>query len=85
VFVCIRAEDVVLEQSGTGLTSARNHLNGKVSEIVPHGVMVHMKIDCGFPLMAMVTRGAQEELRIELGSPVVAVIKAGAVHLVPRN
>jgi len=85
VFVCVRAEDVVLEQGGTGLTSARNHLNGKVIEIVPHGVMVHVKIDCGFPLVAMVTRGAQQELRIELGSPVVAVIKAGAVHLVPRS
>ena len=85
VFVCIRAEDVVLEQGGTGLTSARNHLNGKVSEIVPHGVMVHVRIDCGFPLVAMVTRGAQQELRIELGSLVVAIIKAGAVHLVPRT
>jgi molybdate transport system ATP-binding protein len=84
VFVCIRAEDVVLEQGGTGLTSARNHLNGKVREIIPHGVMVHVKIDCGFPLVAVVTRGAQEELKIELGSPVVAVIKAGGVHLVPR-
>jgi molybdate transport system ATP-binding protein len=84
VFVCIRAEDVMLEQGSTGLTSARNHLNGKVSEIVPHGVMVQVKIDCGFPLVAMVTRGAQEELRIELGSPVVAAIKAGAVHLVPK-
>jgi molybdate transport system ATP-binding protein len=85
VFVCIRAEDVVLEQGSTGLTSARNHLNGKVSEIVPHGVMVHVKIDCGFPLVAMVTRGAEEELGIEVGSAVVAVIKAGAVHLVPRS
>ena len=84
VFVCIRAEDVVLEQGGTGLTSARNHLNGKVSEIVSHGVMVQVKIDCGFPLVAVVTRGAQAELRIELGSPVVAAIKAGAVHLVAR-
>jgi molybdate transport system ATP-binding protein len=84
VFVCIRAEDVVLEQGGTGLTSARNHLNGKVREIIPHGVMVHIKIDCGFPLVAMVTRGAQQELGIAVGSPVVAVIKAGAVHLVPR-
>jgi molybdate transport system ATP-binding protein len=84
VFVCIRAEDVVLEQGGIGLTSARNHLNGKVTEIVPHGVLVHVKIDCGFPLVAVVTRGAQEELKIELGSPVVAVIKAGGVHLVPR-
>ena len=85
VFVCVRAEDVVLEQGGTGLTSARNHLNGKVIEIIPHGVMVHVKIDCGFPLVAMVTRGAQQELKIELGSPVVAVIKAGAVHLVSRT
>jgi molybdate transport system ATP-binding protein len=85
VFVCIRAEDVVLEQAGTGMTSARNHLGGKVSEIIPHGVMVHVKIDCGFPLVAMITRGAQQELQLECGSPVVAVIKAGAVHLVPRS
>jgi len=85
VFVCIRAEDVVLEQGAIGLTSARNHLNGKVREIIPHGVMVQIKIDCGFPLVAMVTRGAQEELRIAIGSPIVAVIKAGAVHLVPHS
>jgi molybdopterin-binding protein len=84
VFVCIRAEDVVLEQGGTGLISARNHLSGTVREIVPHGVMIHVKIDCGFPLVAVVTRGAREELKIELGSPVVAVIKAGGVHLVSR-
>ena len=85
VFVCLRAEDVVLEQAGSGMTSARNHLVGKVREITPHGVMVHVKIDCGFPLIAMITRGAQEELRLEPGSPIVAVIKAGAVHLVPRS
>jgi molybdate transport system ATP-binding protein len=85
VFVCIRAEDVVLEQAGAGLTSARNHLNGKISEIVSQGVMVQVKIDCGFPLVATVTRGAQEELRFEPGSPIVVAIKAGAVHLVPRS
>jgi molybdopterin-binding protein len=83
VFVCIRAEDVVVEQGGT-LTSARNHLAGKVRAIDPHGVMVHLQIDCGFPLVATVTRGAQEELQLQPGTPVVAVIKAGAVHLVPR-
>ena len=64
VFVCVCAEDVVLEQGGTGVTSARNHLNGKVIEIIPHGVMVHVKIYCGFPLVAMVTRGAQQEFSI---------------------
>jgi molybdate transport system ATP-binding protein len=85
VFVCIRAEDVVLEQAGTGMTSARNHLIGKVSEIVPHGVIVHVKIECGFPLVAMVTRGALEDLSLNVGSPVIAAMKAGAVHLVPRT
>lgn len=85
VFVCIRAEDVVLEQAGSGMTSARNHLVGKVSEIVPHGVIVHVKIECGFPLVAMVTRGALEDLSLDVGSPVIAAMKAGAVHLVPRS
>jgi len=85
VFVCIRAEDVVLEEAGSGMTSARNHLVGKVREITLHGVMVQVKVDCGFPLVAMITRGAQEELHLELGSPIVAMIKAGAVHLVPRS
>jgi molybdopterin-binding protein len=47
--------------------------------------MVHVKIDCGFPLVAMVTRGAREELHLEPGSPIVVAIKAGAVHLVPRS
>ena len=85
VFVCIRAEDVVLEQAGSGMTSARNHLVGNVSEIIPHGVMVHVKIECGFPIVAMVTRGALEDLSLTVGSPVTAAIKAGAVHLVPRT
>lgn len=84
VFVCIRAEDVVLEEAGSGMTSARNHLVGKVSEIVPHGLMVHVKIECGFPLVAMVTRGAVEDLQLVPGGSVMAVIKAGAVHLVGR-
>jgi molybdate transport system ATP-binding protein len=85
VFVCIRAEDVVLEQAGSGVTSARNHLVGNVRELIPQGVMVQVKIDCGFLLTAMVTRGALEDLQLKPGAPVIAAIKAGAVHLVPRT
>ncbi|MDF0645768.1 MAG: ABC transporter ATP-binding protein [Nitrospira sp.] len=84
VYVCIRAEDVVLEQAGSGMTSARNHLVGVVGEVALCGVMVQVKIDCGFPLTAMVTRGALEDLQLTPGSSVVAAIKAGAVHLIPR-
>ncbi|MBA5865429.1 MAG: ATP-binding cassette domain-containing protein [Nitrospira sp. CR1.3] len=85
VYVCIRAEDVVLEQAGSGMTSARNHLIGTVTEVAAYGVMVQVKMDCGFPLTAMVTRGAMEDLQLKAGSSVVAAIKAGAVHLVPRS
>ena len=56
-----------------------------MSEIIPHVVMVHVKVDCEFTVVAVVTKGAQEELRLEQGTPVVVVIKAGAVHLVPRS
>ena len=85
VYVCIRAEDVVVEQAGSSMTSARNHLMGRVSEIAPQGVMVQVTIDCGFPLTATITRGAVEDLRLVPGASVIAAIKAGAVHLVPRS
>ncbi len=85
VYVCIRADDVLLEQAGSGITSARNHLSGLVTEILPQGVLVTVTVDCGFSLRAMITRGAREDLGLERGSTVVAAIKAGAVHLVPRS
>ncbi|MEY4704194.1 MAG: Molybdate transporter, ATP-binding protein [Nitrospirota bacterium] len=85
VYVCIRAEDVVLEQAGSGMTSARNHLVGGVIDLVPQGVMVRVRVDCGFPLTAIITRGAVEDLGLAPGASVVAAIKAGAVHLVPRS
>lgn len=85
VFVCIRAEDVVLETIGVGATSARNHLVGMVREVSSLGALVRVGIDCGFSLSAIVTRSALDELHLAPGAPVVAAIKAGAVHLVPRR
>jgi molybdopterin-binding protein len=85
VYVCIRAEDVLLEQAGSGVTSARNHLSGLVTDMLPQGVLVMVTVDCGFPLRAVITRWAREELGLETGSVVVAAIKAGAVYLVARS
>lgn len=85
VFVCIRAEDVVLETVGVKGTSARNHLVGTVREVTSLGALVRVGIDCGFTLSATVTRSALDELHVAPGVPVVAAIKAGAIHLVPRR
>ncbi|HXF92120.1 MAG TPA: ABC transporter ATP-binding protein [Nitrospiraceae bacterium] len=85
VFVCIRAEDVILEPVGIGATSARNHLRGVVCEIDSAGVLARVRLNCGFSLTAMVTRSALEQLDLAPGVPIAAAIKAGAVHLIPRR
>ena len=85
VFVCIRAEDVVLEPVGSGATSARNHLRGTVRELALQGAIARVGLDCGFPLAATVTRSACEDLGLQVGAPVTAAVKAGAVHLIPRR
>jgi molybdate transport system ATP-binding protein len=84
VFVCIRAEDVILEPIGIGATSARNRLTGTILSVTPIGALVRVEIDCGFVLAAIVTRSASEELHLTPSGRVVAAIKAGAVHLVPH-
>ena len=84
VFVCIRAEDVTLELSGSAETSARNHLRGTVQSVTPLGALVQVTVDCGFLLTALVTRSALSELRVAVGSEVRAAFKAGSVHLIPR-
>jgi molybdate transport system ATP-binding protein len=85
VFVCIRAEDVVLESFGAGATSARNRLAGTIVEMESAGALVKVAVDCGFLLQALVTRSAAQDLRLSVGGSVAAVLKAGAVHLVPRT
>ncbi len=84
VFACIRAEDVVLEAAASATASARNHLSGRVVRIDADGVVERVTIDCGFPLVATITRNAREEMALAPGSPVVAAVKATAIHLVAR-
>jgi len=85
VFACIRAEDVVLQRPPAAASSARNHLDARVSSIVSEGTADRVTLDCGFSLDALVTRQAREELGISVGARVVAVLKATAVHLVLRG
>jgi len=85
VLVSIRAEDVILvrEPDGTsGTVSARNHLRGLVVAIEPAGPLQRVRIDCGFPLVAAVTRPALDELALVPGAPVAAIVKAPAVHVI---
>jgi molybdate transport system ATP-binding protein len=83
-FVCIRAEEVVLKHGNGVVTSARNQLSGIVTSAVVEGPLVRVTLDCGFRLVAFVTRQGAEQLGIEAGKPMMALIKAGSIRLLPR-
>jgi len=85
VFVCLRAEDVLLERGAPAAReSARNHLAARVTAVSSEGPLVRVALDCGFPLAALVTRPARDELGLAPGAEVTAVVKAASVVLVAR-
>jgi molybdate transport system regulatory protein len=77
--IWIPPQDVVLCEGHPGRTSARNVLPGHVRSVrnVPEGV--HVTVDVGFPLTAVVTRRAARELELSRGRPLFALVKAAAV------
>ena len=81
VFACIRAEDVALTRHHEQTSSARNRIEGRVTAVTPEGALARVELNCGFPLVALVTAQSAAELDLREGEPVAAVIKATAVHL----
>jgi molybdate transport system ATP-binding protein len=65
-------------------TSARNALHCKVTAVEAAGRRVSVRLDAGFPLVAVVTRAAADDLDLAPGACVTASIKATAAHLIPR-
>ncbi len=85
VLFCLRPEDVTLTISaGTALSSARNRLDGRIRRMTPSGPLVRVVVDCGLPVVALITRGSANEMKLFEGQQVTATFKATAVHLIPR-
>jgi tungstate transport system ATP-binding protein len=85
VRLCIRPEDVTLMTAPLAATSRRNHLAGRIRESTPAGAHVRTVVDCGFPLVALLTRRSADDLGLADGVPVVAAFKATAAHIIPRD
>ncbi|HEX7622833.1 MAG TPA: ABC transporter ATP-binding protein [Anaeromyxobacteraceae bacterium] len=83
-YACIRAEDVVLLPGPTTFTSARNELAGRVLVTVEEGPLVRVTLDCGFRLIALVTRASAARLELVPGARIAALVKAPAIRLVAR-
>jgi tungstate transport system ATP-binding protein len=90
VTLCIRPEEVTLLAPTAGAihelplqpSSARNHFPAQVTRILPWGVALKVHLDCGFPLVAFVTRPSVEILSLHEGGTVIVTFKATAVHVI---
>jgi molybdopterin-binding protein len=85
VRVAIRPEDVTLT-SADGVrvaSSARNALDGVVTQVRASTHATHVIVDVGFPLVTAVTPRSADELGLRPGARVRAMFKASAAHLIP--
>ena len=81
VYACIRPEDIILSPSKTE-TSARNSFMGRITRIASLGSVSRVEIDCGFRLIALVTKRSAEELDLESKREIYASFKATGVHII---
>jgi len=86
VLCCIRPEHVTLSTNTSfSETSARNVFSGTIRKITPLGLFHRIYLNCGFDLVAYVTRQSLEELLLQEGKSVTASFKATAVHVIRRG
>ncbi len=83
VYALIRPEEVMLAKQ-RGTSSARNWLVGVITGVDMAAMPARVNVDCGFPLVALVTRASLEEMGLKPGQPVYAGFKATGVHIIER-
>jgi len=83
VYVLIRPEDITFTLA-RDTSSARNVFQGRISRITSVGPLVRIEVDCGFPLLGVVTKTSAQELYLATGREVYVSFKATAIHAIKR-
>jgi len=78
---CIHAADVALSRDMERSSSVRNRLAGRVISVERDGPLARVELDCGFPLVALITAQSAAEMELKPFDPVCAVVKATSVHV----
>ena len=84
VCACVRPEDITLALSQVS-SSARNSFAGEITWVVSMGPLTRIEVDCGFPLVVLVTKRSAEEMGLARGKKIYATFKATGVHVIKRN
>ncbi|MFC1948845.1 ABC transporter ATP-binding protein [Chloroflexota bacterium] len=83
VCACIRPEDITLARERLS-SSARNSFTGKITRMIAFGALTRVEIDCGFPLVVLITKRSAEEMELVRGKQFYASFKATGVHVIKR-
>ncbi len=81
-FIQFRPADVILSRQDVSGLSVRNHLHGRVRQILTLDAAVFVAIDIGQVLWAEITRQAADELELKLGCDLTCLLKAHSLRLV---
>lgn len=83
VYAIIRPEDITFAPNRDA-SSARNVFEGTISRMTPVGPLVRIEVDCGFPLLGVVTGKSASDLGLNIGKRIYASFKATAIHTIKR-
>jgi tungstate transport system ATP-binding protein len=83
VYACVRPEEITLARTKES-TSARNTFNGEITRIVLFGPLARVELNCGFTLIALITKRSAEEMNLQTGDRIYASFKATGVHVIKK-
>jgi molybdate transport system ATP-binding protein len=81
-FIQFRPADVILSQRDVSGLSVRNHLHGRVRQILTLDGAVFVAIDIGQLFWAEITQQAATELEIQVGCELTCLLKSHSLKLV---
>ncbi|MDO8886887.1 ABC transporter ATP-binding protein [Candidatus Oleimmundimicrobium sp.] len=85
VLLGIRPENVTVSISKEKKSSsARNNFNAKIVKLTSLGAVIKVNLNCGFPLIALITKQSAEEIGLKEGGEVTASFKSTAVHVIRK-
>jgi tungstate transport system ATP-binding protein len=86
VYVAVRPEEIaLLDEDGPAAGNARNVISGRVTKTLPAETHYRVEIDCGVPMVAVVSRASFRQMPLEVGRRVRATFSARAAHLIRKD
>jgi tungstate transport system ATP-binding protein len=76
---------VTLSIDTVSRNGAENHFPARIERIQALGFFYRVQLDCGFPLVAYITKLTHEGLKLEKHQSVGACFKASAVHIMSEH